>query len=446
MSDPIRITPEDLADPHIDTILSSQQSFGLPSEEGRQRQPLWYRPWFALMLAGLIGALAAWALVEPHFQDGIRFQTRILEVRTLDQALPRGLSNQVLDIRGATVLLPTQVRVRTPDGKPATLEDLKPGLGLDLATSPGQADGLGSRTAVAWDIRILKEPPATDRVDFAALQSRNAAPGLLLFMVTAGLVGLCIGATDGALSRAWRRAFRSALVGLLVGCAGGLVALIPAGLVFSLGSSLAQQASDGTSLQLSGFPLFIHIMGRGLAWSVAGMAAGLGQGVALKSRRLLLNGLLGGAVGALLGGVLFDPLDLLVHHLTHTVVAWPSRMVGLALVGAGAGLMMGLVELLVRESWVRVLTGPIAGKEFMLYRDPTWIGSSPKCEIFLFKDPLVAPRHAAIHRSGEHYELRDGGASSGTQVEGRPVSVIRLQNRSRIAIGKTILEFRVKDV
>ena len=31
--------------------------------------------------------------------------------------------------------------------------------------------------------------------------------------------------------------------------------------------------------------------------------------------------------------------------------------------------------------------GLIAGKQFVLYRDPTYIGSAPNCHVYLFKDP-----------------------------------------------------------
>jgi hypothetical protein len=186
-------------------------------------------------------------------------------------------------------------------------------------------------------------------------------------------------------------------------------------------------------------------MGRGLAWAIIGAAAGMGQGVALRSRRIFWNGVIGGTVGALLGGMLFDPVDMVVSRLAPTGGAEASRALGFALLGAGVGALIGVVELAVREAWLRVLSGPIAGKEFSLFRDPTWIGSSPKSEIFLFKDASVAPRHAAIERIGEHFEVVDQGTSSGTLVQGIPVRRRRLRQRDRIQVGATLLEFRVRD-
>jgi pSer/pThr/pTyr-binding forkhead associated (FHA) protein len=120
-------------------------------------------------------------------------------------------------------------------------------------------------------------------------------------------------------------------------------------------------------------------------------------------------------------------------------------MLGFGLIGAATGLMIGLVELVAREAWVKLQSGPIAGKEFVLYRNPTWIGSSPKCEIYLFKDSQVAPRHAAIHKAGEHYELEDQGSAVGTLVGGTRVRRCRLRDRDRIQVGQTDLEFRFRD-
>ncbi len=446
MSERIRISSQDLADPRVDAILSNQQGFGMQEPGRSDAQPLIFRPWFALMLAGLLGGLGAWAIIEPHFDDGIRFETNISSVSTLDQALPHGLSNVAFEASHARFLLPTDTRIIRADGKPGQVADLQEGVGVAiLAEMVDRKRESTERVGFAKEVRILDHPVTPKIIDFGELISDQRLVATMLFPLAAAMIGLCIGAADGALSRAWRRAATCSLVGLLTGALGGFVALIPAGIIFTLGTSLARDASDQNSIRLGGFPLLIWIMGRGLAWAVVGLAAGLGQGAALKSKRLLLNGIIGGTVGALLGGVLFDPIAMVFSRFAHVTGGGPSRMVGLALVGAGTGLMIGLVELLAREAWVRILTGPIAGKEFILYRNPTLIGSSPKSEIYLFKDPQVVPHHASIHRSGEHYELRDGGSPAGTQVEGHPVQVARLKDRSRIAIGKTVLEFRVKD-
>ncbi len=76
---------------------------------------------------------------------------------------------------------------------------------------------------------------------------------------------------------------------------------------------------------------------------MVGVAMGLGQGIALRSKRLLIYGLLGGVVGGLLGGMLFDPIDMIVLGPDKVSAHW-SRLIGLAVIGASVGAMIGIVE------------------------------------------------------------------------------------------------------
>ena len=76
-------------------------------------------------------------------------------------------------------------------------------------------------------------------------------------------------------------------------------------LVYEPLTHLAQH-SIGPRGGFSTLGFLTQMSGRGIAWCLSGMAMGLGQGIALRSGRLLLYGLLGGAIGGLLGGLMFD--------------------------------------------------------------------------------------------------------------------------------------------
>ena len=43
---------------------------------------------------------------------------------------------------------------------------------------------------------------------------------------------------------------------------------------------------------------------------------------------------------------------------------------------------------------------PLSGKQFVVHRNPTVLGSAPKADVYLFKDESVEPRHALIHDRG----------------------------------------------
>jgi hypothetical protein len=122
-----------------------------------------------------------------------------------------------------------------------------------------------------------------------------------------------------------------------------------------------------------------------------------------------------------------------------------SRAVGFTVIGMCTGLMIGVVELLAREAWVKMLTGPLAGKEFVLYRNPTVFGSSPKADVYLFKDATVEATHALLHRVGEVYEIEDRATASGTFVNGRRVARRQLASGDQLRIGHTVLSFTVRE-
>jgi hypothetical protein len=62
---------------------------------------------------------------------------------------------------------------------------------------------------------------------------------------------------------------------------------------------------------------------------------------------------------------------------------------------------MGLVESAPKDRWLYVVAGPLAGKQFILYKSETSIGSRQESDIYLFKDPNILPRHAVISIGGE---------------------------------------------
>jgi pSer/pThr/pTyr-binding forkhead associated (FHA) protein len=113
-------------------------------------------------------------------------------------------------------------------------------------------------------------------------------------------------------------------------------------------------------------------------------------------------------------------------------------------IGTVAGMGTGLIESVAKTGWLRVVAGLIAGKQFIIYKNPTRIGSSPQCEVYLFKDPQVGPWHAAIHAVPGGYDIEDLQSPSGTLVNGRSVSRVRLKNNDLLQIGTTTLQFQEK--
>jgi hypothetical protein len=166
---------------------------------------------------------------------------------------------------------------------------------------------------------------------------------------------------------------------------------------------------------------------RAIAWAAFGVAAGLTYGLVGKSAKKAKFGVMGGAIGAFLGGLAFDPIGLIVNRGAH------SRAFGFALLGVAAGAAMGFVESALKDRWLYVSAGPLAGKQFILYKASTIIGSDQVSDIYLFKDASIAPQHAVIELRGAQATLR---AQAPVFVSGVPSHSRVLLSGDTIQIGR----------
>jgi hypothetical protein len=165
-----------------------------------------------------------------------------------------------------------------------------------------------------------------------------------------------------------------------------------------------------------------------------GLFLSIAPGLVMRSPRKLLLGMIGGFLGGAVGGALFDP----INQATSNQVL--SRVVSLAVIGMLTGTSIAVIENVAKRGWLKVREGMIAGKQFIIYRNPTIIGSNPHCEIYLFKDDAVLRHHAMVHIVPGGYELEDLGTGR-TLVNDRPVNRVRLRNGDKIRIGRTRFDF-----
>ncbi len=286
---------------------------------------------------------------------------------------------------------------------------------------------------LAW---ALQEPFISD-----SERSAQSVAALLLAMagfgaVLGGLIGLALGSVEGVVSRVWEKAAVGGGLGLVIGGAGG-----------ALGGLLGQVVYGG--LSGGGLSIIVQIGVRAFAWGVVGVFVGLGQGVMMRAPQKILNGLIGGAVGGFVGGFLFDPISLVFGGITFAlsgeVSGWLSRMVGMSVMGLCAGAAIGMVEQIRKEAWLTIVAGPMSGKQFIIYVSPTIIGSSPKADICLLKDPHVAPEHAQVEREANRYVLTDLGKGQ-TAVNQRPITRCQLRDGDYVTVGQTVLQYATRVV
>ncbi|MCS7303752.1 MAG: FHA domain-containing protein [Thermoguttaceae bacterium] len=455
-SEPIRITREEALSPHVDDLLRRQMSLRGESGVTRTRRKWYYQNWFVFMVVGCISALVAWAIIEPLFDDMLYIQGPLGQIESTGGERPRinhGLHYIELQIpTTGWIQVQGHPKIWTfaftkqllPDGSiaPLDLKQLKEGQTVGVYV---EYEEFFHEPIVLGRYIVLDPPPPSGKatLTLSQLKSRQTLGGLLLFPVVAGLIGLSIGAVDGLICRLPLRALLSGVVGLLVGFLVGFVAQILAGLVYLPFQKIVMEDIHiaAGEFRLSPLGFLVQMCGRGLAWCVAGAGMGLGQGIALRSKRLFLYGLLGGIVGGLLGGLFFDPIDILLLGIEKPSAHW-SRLVGLAVIGASVGAMIGVVELLARDAWLRMVRGPLAGKEFLLFKDVMHIGSSPRSDLYLFNDPGVAPQHGILRAVGDEYEIQSASEGGPIMVNNRPIRQSRLRHGDLITISQTEFVFQ----
>jgi hypothetical protein len=259
--------------------------------------------------------------------------------------------------------------------------------------------------------------------------------GMFLGMLVAlalGVVEALSGLSLSGIVRLMPRVFVAGLVGTLGGLVGGIVG----------------QALYGL-LPLSIFFIF--------GWTVTGLLVGASVGVfdvLLRfvrrevfrgAWRKIINGILGGVAGGLLGGI----LSLLLKDVWSGLFGndppddlWSPSAMGFVALGMCLGLMIGLAQVLLRESWLRVEAGFRPGRELILTKPEITIGRAESCDLGLFGDAAVEPVHARLMLQDDCYLLADAGSATGTFLnEERILAPTPLRSGDAIRVGHALLHF-----
>lgn len=252
---------------------------------------------------------------------------------------------------------------------------------------------------------------------------------MLMAIVTMMCVGF--GVAESIVEQSVKKGVLRTALALPLGMIFGIMFDFTANVVYNVGLSFA------AAVGVRDFHNPVAWIARALAWVVFGIAGGLVYGIIGQSAKKAQYGILGGMLGAGLGGLLFDPISF-VHFGFHGAAL--SRMVGFGLFGMATGASMGVIESALKDRWLHVSSGPLAGKQFILYKPATTIGSSQSCDIYLFKDPNILPQHALIESRGSRLQIRANGLS---YVSGQPVQTRVLQDGDLIQIGR--YGFRYKE-
>lgn len=357
-----------------------------------------YQPAVYMLIAGLLGGVLAWGLSEAF---NVAFPNRYDEIKEINQ---KKESIEARVARGELISIEAKVLFDK------LCEEYKhsPYISIITNTQLSQEEinnQLGQR--------------------FETDSQINRAHRMIWHAIVGVVLALFLCTAEHFVTRNWRSLIINAATAMLIALVGAiLVSLIINKVYNTLGGGMI-----GVSLKR-------QIVARAVGWALFGMFIMIAPGIVMRSPKKLIIGLIGGFAGGLLGGMLFDPIHIALDSAVF------SRAIAFIAIGAIAGVGTGLIETAVKAGWLKVTGGVIAGKQFIIYRNPTYLGSSPVCEIYLFRDPKVNEHHAAIHVVRGGYEIEDLNDSAQTYVNDEPVARCRLRNGDEIRIGASTFQFQ----
>lgn len=375
-----------------------QQQAAAPPTVNAGKASILYNAVVFMAMFGLLGGIMAWGLSEgfTRLVPNRYMQMQEMDNRRMD-VISQLNGGQIMELEAESKL--QQIYADYPNNPYAKI------LSDTSLTSDQQMQAIGQR------------------LDLDALP--NFVHRFVWYAVVGMMFAFLLAVADPLMSRNRRGVVLNGAVGIglsLIGAA-----------VIGLFINKIYHVLGGGTLEAS----FVRqVIARAVVWMVFGMFITIAPAVVMKSSKKLIIGIIGGALGGFLGGLLFDPIDLMLNS------AALSRLLAFIAIGFLAGMSTGLIESAVKTGWLKVTGGVITGKQFIIYRNPTFLGSSPACEIYLFKDPLVSDHHAAIHMTRDGYEIEDLNEEPSTFVNGDPVERTKLRAGDEIQIGSSTFCFQ----
>ncbi len=301
-------------------------------------------------------------------------------------------------------------------------------LGANSVVS-GLVAGLIGGVVGAVVAEVLKNPEKVTATSEGGLRVETG----IWVAIFGAVLGFTLQAWEGVTSSSWEKAGRDGLRGLAIGAVAGFVGgYVAQWLYAEMTKNAFESGSD---------PEGALLVARVVGWAIFGAIAGLGMGLP-GGQKKAINGLIGGALGGAVGGFLFEQLAKSSTGDSQFTI----RVLGLIATGAGIGLGVGIVDRLRRDAWLRFTAGPMSGKEFILFKEITTVGTDYRCDIVLAKDETVLPRHASLSRDPRGTTTVRAETGATVTLNGAPVAQQRLRSGDTLGVGRSALQFQERAV
>ena len=258
-----------------------------------------------------------------------------------------------------------------------------------------------------------------------ALSENSFLSNMSFTFMLAVFIGAGVSLADVVMNKSWAKFGSVAAIAVPAAIVMGLVAhLFYSASIEWLYNSVIDKVSTGElseSQAESYVALRLHPI-RGFAWMLVGVSAGVAAGAASRSWKRLGLAALGGAIGGFLGGFIFDFIA------TSDSTEFLAQVVGIVLLGTLIGLATALIEQAGKSRWIEIVSGGLAGKQFILFKQEVTLGSSPSADITLIKDAGIAPVAAVLRVRGNACQVEGLPGVNALAVNGIPVQFSMLSD------------------
>jgi hypothetical protein len=271
--------------------------------------------------------------------------------------------------------------------------------------------------------------PAAELVLFFQSRFASYLPFLaVLGAVTGALLGAAFGSAEGITSRIKSRIPPGMVLGALIGLAGGAVGLLA-------GQAALWLFGEAALRSYRSFRTVVLPVSRAIGWAVLGVFVGVGEGVRARSLKKVAVGAIGGLVGGLAGGFALEYAALLFPRLVY------PRLAGFLILGLAIGVFYGLVERGLSFGVLRLLAGPLKGKEYLINQRRMGIGAARS-------NPIALPGYALAEKQAQ-IRVRRGEVSLvnleprvAVLVNERKIQEAKLKYGDVLAVGPAKLFFK----
>jgi hypothetical protein len=210
---------------------------------------------------------------------------------------------------------------------------------------------------------------------------------LFLTLAEGAILGLFFGCSFGTAEGILLSDKKRSLKGGLSGAATGIIAGI---LVMVLVQGILTALINTGLFSLKTTENLILPISRTIGWMILGAAIGSIEGIRSRSLHRTVVGIIGGLSGGFAGGAILEFIG------TYWENGFAARGCGFLIMGGAIGLLHSLFESVNAFGVLKVLTGPIRGKEYVLCMKKTVIGSSVKSAMDLNNYSGIKDKHILI--------------------------------------------------